>query len=838
MNTEAVVAATAGDLPRSSWPVRALHGLLTDFRFAGRMLAKHKGFTTTTLLTLALCIGANTTIFSLLYALVIKPLPFPDSGRIVEIYNSFPKVGLNQTPSNLVQYTDFKEHADAFAALAPWGLSAGTLGESGGPVRILGAVTTAGIFDVLGFHPLLGSFFTIKNSLPGRDRVVVLTQPFWESHYDGNPDVLGKTLRLGGEPYTVIGVAPRAFDAFDARVKFIRPLAWSPNRVPSMPRYLVNLQLFGRLKAGASVAQALAQVTARERAYYDHAPPGIRAFLDHSGHKIGVITVQAQRSAPMKSTLYLLQGGVLFVLLIGCVDVANLLLARSNARQAELAVRAALGAGRAVIARQLLVESLVLTLAGAVLGLGVAWGAIRAINHFTAHLMAAALPFALDGRLLALTGLAALILALLIGALPVIHVLRSDLHGRLQGQGRGASTGRGVRAVSGTLVAVQVAFALMLLAGAGLLIHSFARVLAVDPGFDPRQVVVGRVAFTADYYHGDRIAQFEADLLNSLHEVPGFAAVSLASATPFEGGLPITTFTLRDRALAARASNPAAYHIGASPDYLKVLHIPLIAGRWFNEDDTARSRRVFVVDEAFVRRYFPDGHAVGKHLAFGAPPQKEDDWPVIVGVVGNVRQLGVEAPSGNPFLYHPLTQFRAGQISILVRTSRPVGDVAAVLRDKVRALDPALPVFDAKPLTAVVSASFDGRRGVMLLLGSFAALALLLAAVGIYGVLAYDVTQRRREIGIRGALGAGRGQIIGLILRQGLWKAGIGLVCGLAGALALSRFMTRMLYHVKPTDPVAYVAVSLLLLGVALLASYLPARRAARIDPLEALRVE
>ncbi|HUJ42770.1 MAG TPA: ABC transporter permease [Opitutaceae bacterium] len=815
-----------------------LHGLAADGRFAVRMLAKHRGFTVTALLTLALCIGANTAIFSLLYALVIKPLPFSEAGRIVEVYNSFPKVGLNKLPSNVVQYLDFKEHTNAFAQLALWQGWECTLGEEAGPVRTSGAMATAELFDVLGVRPLLGSFFTLENCRPGADHVIVLTQSFWESNFQEDPGVLGRSVRLDGESYTILGIVPRVFEAFDARVRFIRPLSWTANQASPNARYGVTPHLYGRLKPGATVAQALAQVAALEKDFYEKAPAQFRGFLDRSGHEIGVATVQTQRVDPVKSTLFMLQGGVLFVLLIGCVDVANLLLARSNARQAELAVRVALGAGRKVIARQLFVESLLLTLSGTVLGLGVAWAAIRGINRFTAQLLPHTLPFALDGRILGVTALAAVGLALLIGLLPVIHVLSSNLHGRLQTQSRGASTGRGVRALSGILVAVQVAFALMLLTGAGLLIHSFARALAVAPGLDPRQVIVARIAFTGDYRNGDRIARFEERLLAALREIPGFAAVSLASATPFQGGLPINAFTLRDYTLAAGAPQPGAFHLGASPEYLQALHIPLREGRWFEPNDTAQSRQVLVVDEDFARRYFPSGSAVGQHLTFGAPPQRVEDWPEIVGVVGNVRHLGVEEHSGNPFLYHPLTQFPAGAISVLVRTPRPAAEVIALLRDKLRTLDPALPLFDASPLESAVGASFDRRRAVMLLLGSFAGLALLLAAVGIYGVLAYDVSQRTREIGIRGAIGASRGQIVGLVLRQGLWKAGLGVVCGLAGAFGLSRFMTSLLFDLKPTDPVAYIAVSLLLLGVALLASYLPARRAAKIDPLVALRVE
>jgi predicted permease len=801
------------------------------------MLAKNKGFAATALVTLALCIGANTAIFSMLYALVIKPLPYRDPARIVEVYNSFPKVGLNKLPSNIVQYLDFKEHTDAFAQLALWQLGEFTLGEEGGPARITGVLATAEIFAVLGVQPVLGRFFTSENHLPGTDKVLVLAQSFWASQFQEDPGVIGRTVRLDGETFEIIGVAPHEFEAFDARAKFVRPLSWPPDSVNQFARYGVTPQLYGRLKSGATIGAAYAQVAALEKQFYDSAPPGFREFLDRSGHIIGVDTVQTQRVEPVKTSLYLLQGGVLFVLLIGCVNVANLLLARSNARQGELAIRVALGAGRGVIARQLLIESALLTWLGAAFGLGLAWVALGATYRFTSQLLPNALPFAIDGRVLGYTALIATVMSLAIGLLPVVHVLGGNLLGLMQSRSRGASTGHGVRTMSSALVVAQMAFALMLLTGAGLLIHSFANAVAVDPGFDPRQVITARVALPAEYQKDNRTLQFQQRLLAALQEIPGVTA-SLATATPFGTGMPINAFTLRDYTLPAGAAQPGAFHLGASPTYLETLHIPLREGRWFTESDTDKSRPVFVVDEDFTKRFFAGRSAVGQHLTFGGPPPKEEDWPEIVGVVGNVRHNGVEERSGNPFLYHPLKQTPFGGVSLFIRTARPAPDVIALLRGKIAAIDPALPVFQAGPMESVISTRLNNRRAIMLLLGSFAGLALFLSAIGIYGVLAYDVSQRTREIGIRGAIGATREQIVMLILRQGLWKTGVGLLIGIVGALVLSRFMTSLLFDVKPTDPLAYVVVSFLLLGIALVASYLPARRAARIDPIIALRSE
>ncbi|MEO7415240.1 MAG: ABC transporter permease [Opitutaceae bacterium] len=816
---------------------RAWSGLTSDLRFAVRMLIKHQGLTATALVTLALCIGANTAIFSMLYALVIKPLPYQEPERIVEVYNSFAKVGLSKSPSNVVQYLDFKEHADAFAQLALWQQGEFTFGAEGQPVRIAGVVATAGIFEVLGIQPLLGRFLTDANHIPDAGKVVVLTESFWDNQYQRDPAILGKTLRLDGETFEIIGVAPHDLEAFDARARFVRPMTWPPDRVAQFSRYGVSPRLYGRLKPDATIAQAQTQVAGLEQQYYDAAPPGTKEFLDRSGHVIGVDTVQSQRVEPVKTKLYLLQGCVLCVLLIGCLNVANLLLARSNARHGELAIRAALGAGRGVIARQLLIESTLLTWLGAALGVAFAWASLQASNRFITQLLPTALPFELDARVLGYTALVTIVMSAAIGVLPVIHVLGGNLLGAIQTQSRSASTGRGVRTMSSVLVVVQVAFALILLVGAGLLIRGFAKATAVDPGFDPREVVVARVALPAKYRRPPGNLEFQQRLLTMLQEIPGTTS-SLSTGTPFETGLPINAFQLRDYSLPPGAAQPGAFRVGASPAYLETLRIPLREGRWFNASDTNTSRPVYVVDQEFAERYFSGRSAVGQHLTFGGPPPKEEDWPEIIGVVGNVRHNGVEEKSGNPFLYQPLEQTPAGELSVLVRSSRAVPELLALVRAKIAAIDPALPVFKAGAMNTVISTRLNNRRAIMLLLASFAGIALLLSAIGIYGVLAYDVSQRTREIGIRGAIGATKEQVVSMILKQGLWKTGIGLVFGLLVALACSRFMTSFLFEVKPTDPIAYVAVTSILLVVAILASYLPARRAARIDPIIALRSE
>jgi len=535
----------------------------------------------------------------------------------------------------------------------------------------------------------------------------------------------------------------------------------------------------------------------------------------------------------------LLQGCVAFVLLIGCVNVANLLLVRSNARQSELAIRSALGAGRGTIARQFLMESLLLTSLGTVLGLGVAWGALRLTNYYLAKMLPQSLPASLDWRVLGFAVALTAVVGLLIGLIPVFHFLRTNLAAVIQTNSRGSSSSRGVRMLSSVLVVAQVAVALVLLTGAGLLIRSFAEALKVDTGIDASHVITARIALAQQHRASNEAANsIRERLLQSMKEIPGVTSVALALSTPFQGGLPINAFTLENDTLPPGAPQPGAYRVIVTPGYFKTLGLTLVDGRFLEEGDMAPGRQLFVVDQSFARKFFPNGSAVGGRFTFGNRPAKPEDWPVIVGVVKDVPHNGVEEKSGNPFLYQLMQGGRPAGLTLFLRTDRSTADVLTAVREKVRAVDPQSPLFDVGVLQEAVDSSFDNRRAVMLLLATFAGLAVFLSALGIYGVLAYDVSQRTREIGVRSAIGASRGQISNLILQQGFWKGGIGVVLGLIGAFVLSRSMTSLLFNVKATDPAVYVAVAALLIAVALLASYLPARRASRIDPLVALRDE
>src|SRR5215510_8602140 len=812
---------------------------MTDVRHVLRLLWKSKRITVTTLFTLALCIGATTAIFSSVYALMLKPLPYQEPERIVELYSSAVKNGLNHMPANVPFYLDYSQNATSYESLGLWTFFYGLVGEKDSVVRTPGVRMTAEIFSILRLQPLLGTFFTKEQNKPGADKVVVLTQSYWQTQYQESPEVIGKEVRIDEEAYKVIGVAPRALEAFDARMKFVVPLSWPAAAENPQGRYGVGIQLFGRLKPGVTAGRADAEAKVIEKRYVDAGAPPLKAFVERSAMTMNVGGVQEQRVRPVRPILLMLQGGVAFVLLIGCVNVANLLLVRSNSRQSELAIRSALGAARATIARQFLMESLLLTSLGTLLGLGVAWGALRATNYYLAKMLPQSLPASLDGRVLAFAVALTAVVGVLIGLIPVFHILRMNLAAVIQSSSRGSSSSRGVRALSSILVVTQVAVALMLLTGAGLLIHSFAEAVKVDTGLEATNVVTARIALTREHRASDEASNsIRERLLQALKEIPGVTSVALSFSTPFQGGLPINAFTLENDTLPPGSPQPGAFRVIVTPGYAETLGLKLVEGRFYEEADLAPGRRLFVVDQSFARKFFPRGSAIGGRFSFGGRPAKPEEWPVIIGVVKDVPHNGVEEKSGNPFIYQIMQGGRPGGLTMFLRTNRPAGDVVPALRSQIRNLDPALPLYEAGGLEEAVDSSFVGRRVVMFLLVAFAILAMFLSALGIYGVLAYDVSQRTREIGVRSAIGASRGQIATLILRQGLWKGGIGVGLGLVGAALLSSSITTLLFNVRPTDPAVYAAVSLVLLAVALLASYLPARRASRIDPLVALRDE
>lgn len=809
-----------------------------ELQFALRSLRRAPGFSLAVLITLALCIGPNAAILSVLYALILKPLPVRDPDQLVLITNVAEKGGGTRAQSSVAQFLDFKARADRFEGFALYNGFNSTIGEESTPVRSAGLQVTSDFFALLGLQPRLGRFFSPDEQAEGRDHEIVLTSGTWEKRFNSDPGVIGRELRMGGEPYTIVGVAPRGFEDFFTNLEFFKPYPVSPNETNPLARYWLRTALLGRLKPGVTIAAGCAQLEVLERAFHDGpATPQIRSFLDAGGYRISAGRVRDELSSPVETPLLLLQGGAAFVLLLGCVNVASLLLARANAKRPELAVRQALGAGRATLLRQMLAESFLLVGTAATMGIGLAFGALRIINHYLPAIARNVPPVTLNARVIGLLVpvVAAIILAM--GFVPFLWLWRSGLR---VGETPTASASRRSRTLLGSLVVGQVAIALVLLVGAGLLIHSFARVMAVDPGFDAARVVGGRIALPLTKYKDpkDNVA-VQQRILAGMKAIPGVETACLVGDYAISPSFRLVPFLVRGSDTAAGKAQPMIFLNVVSPEFFSTMGIRLLDGRPFRDDDLATKDPVVIVDQTFAERYFPGRSVVGQEIVGGTtPPPAGKPWVRIVGLVARANLAGLEGRDGPPFVYVPINQTPMAGFSVLLRTSRPETDVIGAMRSQLRSIDPTLPLYSTGSVARGLDDMLATRRALTSLLGLFAGLALVLAAVGLYGVLNYDVSQRTREIGIRGAIGATRAQIVSLVLGQGMRKTALGLVAGLVGAVFLTRFLRKLLFEITPADPAAYLIVTALLLLVALLASWLPARRAAKVDPVIALRAE
>jgi predicted permease len=816
-----------------------LENLLRDLRYAGRSLRRSLGFSLAVLVTLALCIGPNTAILSVLYALVYRPLPFHEPERLTSITQVAEKTGGAKRPSSVAQYLDFKAHADRFEDFGYFTSTNATTGEEDAPVRSAGMRVSTDLLSVLGLQPQLGRFFYPEEQTPGQDQVVLLSHAMWVKRYHADPKVIGREMRLDDQACTIVGVAPACFEELFTDLDFIRPYSVRPEETNPQARYAGTVRLIGRLKPGVTIEAGRAQLAVLEKAFYDTtAVPPLRDFLDKGGYRIAVNDARQEGAEPIKAPLLLLQVGAALVLLIGCVNVASLLLARANARRPELVIRHALGAGRVALLRQMLMESFLLVSLAGVSGVGLALGMLRFMNHYLGTVVRHVPPVAMDLHVLGIVSAVVGAIMLAMGVVPFAFLWRSGLK---MGETPKASAGRRGRNALSALVVGQVAIALVLLIGAGLLIHSFARVMAVNLGFDATRVVQGRVNLPPTRYKDpkDNLAVRQR-ILTAMKEIPGVETACLTADFGIAASFQAAPFLLRGSSATAGNAQALVYINRVSPDYFATMGIRLRDGRVFRDDDEFAKIPAAIVDRAFAERYFAGRDVVGQELVFGTnPPPEGQPWIRIVGVVARANLTGLEGRDGWPFVYLLFNQQPSvGGLSFLVRSSRLESDVVSEMRARIRAIDPALPLYSAGSLASGLDYMLGTRRAIMFLLGLFAGLALILAAVGLYGVLNYDVSQRTREIGIRGAIGATRGQIVALILGQGLWKAAVGLVLGLIGALFLTRFLRKLLFDVSPVDPVAFGAVTVLLLLVALLASWLPARRAAKVDPVIALRAE
>lgn len=806
--------------------------LLQDLRFGARMLWKRPGFTAVAVLTLALGIGANTAIFSLVNAVLLKPLPFPEAERLVMLWEDASRIGFPQNTPAPANFIDWKTQTQSFEGMAAGVWATYNLTGYGEPQKLNGNAVSAELFNVLGARPALGRGFTAEEERPGSDNVVILSHGLWRDTFGGEPSVVGRDLILSGEKRTVVGVMPEGFQFLDPNVRLWVPLALSPEDWANRGGHY--LTVVGRLKPGVTVEQADADVKAvmaRISRDYPEQAAELGAYA---------MPLREQVSGRVRRPLLILVVAVAFVLLISCANVAGLLLARSAARRREIAVRVALGASRRRVVRQLLTESALLSAAGGAAGLLLALWSFAFLRQLVPPSLAASAPLAVDGRALLFTLFVSLLTATLFGLAPALQASKAGPADALkQGGGRGA-VGGGGRTLRGAFVVAEVALALVLLVGAALLIQSLQKLRGEYALNSPEQVLTLRTVLPDNRYRERaRREGFYDAVLGRVRALPGVVSAGYTTSVPlaWKGGT--SGFTVEGRAPGPGLGNDAV-HRQVTAGYLEALGLRLKAGRYLAESDGAQAQRVAVVNEAMARTYFPNGDALGQRFKVG-DADSERPWLTVVGVVGDLRQMGIEAPA-KPEFYLPYRQVTYQQwfapAHLVVRTSVEPASLVASVRREVYAVDPEQPVANVQTMAEILGEEAAQRRTGMILLAAFAGLALLLASLGIYGVLSFFVAQHTQEIGVRLALGARPRSILALVLGKGMRLALAGLALGLCGALLLTRLIESQLFGVSANDPLTYAGLALLLALIALLACYLPARKATKVDPMVALRYE
>ena len=810
-----------------------------DLRYAARMLAKSPGFTLMAVTMLALGIGANTAIFSVVDAVLLRPLPYPEPDRLVWMAEG--NVQKKDEPPISVppaDFLDWKSQARSFEAMAGYAPSRFTIVGSAEPERVDGLVVTAGFFEVLRARPALGRAFLPEESVPGRDAVVVLSHGLWQRSFGGDPAVVGRSILLGAQPFTVIGVMPEGyeFEFASAPPDLLVPITFTPDQMLRTEHFL---RVLGRLAPGVSLEQARAEMTAVSRQLSEAYPETNKIFT-------AVLTPLHELIAgPSRTALLVLLGAVVCVLSIAAANVANLLLARSTGRLREIAVRSALGATRGRIIRQLLTESLLLSLLGAGLGVLLAIWGVDLIQQLGPNTAARIGQTSVNGAVMAFTLGVSVLTGILFGLAPALQCARADLSDTLK-DGGAAGAGPRRQWLRKTLMISEVALACVLLTGAGLLLNSFVRLSRVDPGFAPDRLLTLRVALPQSRYDSfQKIVTFHEGLAERLGRLPGVAAVAATTHPPVVGRWTIM-FHLEGAPPPAQGEWSTAINHGVTPGYFRAMGIPLAAGRDFTAQDVEGDVSRVVVNRAFAARYTPGESPLGRRVKWSL---RADDpnrpWMEIVGVVGDTTDFGLDGGL-QPALYMPYSKLPTPGIpatmTLMVReagaTTVNAAGVARMVREEVRAAEPDAPLSTVTSMDEILSTSMAQPRFRTLLLGFFSGLALLLAAVGIYGVVSYSVAQRTQEIGIRMALGARSRDVTRLVLTQGLKPCLAGVSLGLVAAWGLTRLLSGFLFDVQPTDPSTFAAVSLLLTGVALAACWLPARRATRVDPMLALRHE
>ncbi len=807
--------------------------LFQDVRFALRQMRKRPGFTLVVVITLALGIGANAAIFSVLDAVLLRPLPYSHPEQLVKVWTRFVGIGQpnDQNWVSVPEFHDILALNRSFSELAAIDTGSFNLGAKGSPQRVVGAAISPNLFPMIGAQPMLGRNFLPEEAKPGREHEVILSHGLWQRAFAADRDVIGTTVRVDGVPYTIVGVMPKGF-AYPDESEIWGPRAFTPDELGENNRGNHGLEVLGRIKPGLSLAQVqddmdrVGRTMIEEHRSYPYEKYGFGIIL----HPLLEETV-----GDVKTSLWVLMAAVGLVLLIACANVANLLLVRSSERQQEIGVRMALGASGWRLARQLLTESVILALFGGLAGLALTPLALRGLVAIAAKSLPRAVGTGIDGRALAVMLAVAVVTGILFGFAPALQAMSSRNWAVLKSnRSTGSSQSRRLRRA---LVMGETALSLVLLAGAGLLMRSFEQILKVDPGFRPENVLTMRVALPdAQYSKPEQVRGFYNELLGRIQKLPGVQSAGAVLLIPLGGQNASGTLTIDSQSVPKETTSPEADQRVVTPDYFKAMGISLIRGRYFDSRDSGTAPLVAIVDESLAQTYWPNQDPIGRRIHFGGS-SATSPWRTVVGVVNHVRNRTLEARS-RVEAYFPEDQIPRSDMTLAILTSGNPMSFAPTIQREITSIDPDLPVYRVRTMTEVMGESVARRRLALILLAVFACLALALAAVGIYGVTSYVVAQSQQEIGVRMALGAGRNEVLQLMMGRGLGTIVSGLGIGLVAAFFLTRYIAGMLFAVRPADPMALGGAAILLLAVACVAVLVPALRATRVDPMVALRYE
>ena len=808
-----------------------------DTRFAVRGLLREPGFALVAILTLALCIGANAAVFSVVNGVVLRPLPFPDADRLVTFFNAYPASGVDRGQNSAPDFFD-RRGLDAIDDVALYNEISVTIGEESASRNVFSMNVSPPFFDVLGVTPALGRTFTEDEGEAGNHRKVIISHGWWQQYFGGDPDIIGQQTEASGALFTIVGVMPEGFHftTWDAEMWFPLPLTDDARDAYHQNNY----DMIGRLLPGAAVEQAQSQVDALNASIIAFWPAESQAALADSGFKSVVVSYQGDLVRDVRAPLYVLWGSVVFVLLIGCLNISNLLLVRSSARLQELSTRFVLGASRWRIARQLLTESLVLNAIGGGVGLLVGGWSLRFLGTFEYYQVPRLAEVAVDAQTIGFTLALAVLVAWVASVVPVLAIGRRDMYAVFRSGSATPSERRGAgRAVSpsNTLVAAQIGIAFVLLSGGSLMLASLMNLWAVDPGFDSEDLLAGVIALSGERYaEADARVAFATRAAQELASIPGVTSAALATQLPFSGQEESNVLTPEGYTRREGEARATHYSTIVTPGYFETMGIPLVAGRDFDITDTHEAAGAVIVDRQVAELYWPGDDALGRRLVFNIAVGDDPEWFTVVGIVGTIIQNDLENERAIGAVYLPNTQVATSFWRTVVRSESDTATTAAAVRNKILELDNQMPVFWTQTIEAAVAERLIPRRVPMMIVMVFAAAALVLATIGVYGVFAYTVARRTKEIGIRVALGSSVSDIYKLMLRHAMIIIGAGIVVGVAGSQALNRMIANQLYEVGPANPVVLGLAALTIGTVALIACLAPTRRATRVDAMVALR--